>query len=249
MADRRGRLTRDQIICTMPAVSELYPTSPIEYRGTEAIAVPYETDLEAARAMVPPMVEVEEPATALMTVLRIHSSSIGAFNEAQVTLRVRYQGEPRRFNVLMFTTSDASLTYGRELLGAPKKLGHVELLQEQEGYVGIVERPRGFRLVTCAVTPRTLIRPDPTAFNTSASLSLRVLPHPDDEQGKQRVTIELVETAAEWTLLDQWQGPAALTINASEIDPFHRLPVRRVLGGMYTRLNVTAPWPRTIARM
>lgn len=245
-SESKGLIDIGSIKHTIPVGAELYPPGPIVYTDVEAIAIPYRTTLEAARSMLPSIIEVEEPATAILSMLKIHRSTIGQFREAQITLRVTYRGEPRRFNLLMMTTSDSSLSYGREVLGAPKKLGHIDLVNEQEGVVGYAQRPRGMQLISASVQPTVQVEANTEALNMTPSLGLRVIENPHNSAAGDR-TIELVETAAEWTIREQWEGPAALSFPAqSSIDPFHVLPVEEILTGMYTRLQVKAPHPTVV---
>jgi acetoacetate decarboxylase len=51
--ERPGRLARQNFGYSMPVDAPLYPKPPIYYRDAEAISVLYETDAEAAAAMVP----------------------------------------------------------------------------------------------------------------------------------------------------------------------------------------------------
>lgn len=246
MTELSGLIDPSAMGHTIPVGAELYPPSPIIYTDVEAIAIPYRTSVEAARAFLPSVLEIEEPATAIMSMLKINQSTIGGFHEAQITLRVLYKGEPRRYNVLMMTTSDSSLAFGREVLGAPKKLGYITLDRAQEGLVGIAQRPKGLPLINAAVAPRSRIEPDPGALNMTPSLSLRIIRHPDGGVGGERC-VELVETAADWIIKEQWEGPAALSFpGASNIDPFHAMPVLEVLTGMYTRLEVHSPHPKVV---
>ena len=100
------------------------------------------------------------------------------------------------------------------------------------------------RLVTAAMRPE---RPMDMSGNLDGSLlSLRVIPSP--EAGQPPSLAELVQVPmADRLTHEAWTGPATLSYDArSTLDPWHGLPVRRVLGSIYTRFDFTLPHGRVL---
>jgi len=141
-------------------------------------------------------------------------------------------------------TSDAAIAVGREIWGVPKKQGHIELRKGDQGMIGIVERPRGTRLVTATFRPERVVPAEEANPFPAPLLTLRVIPHPEGLPPK----VELIEHFSPKTnnarFTDEWyecqfSGTGHVGFDTeSGLDPWYRLPVRRMLAARY----VGGPW-------
>jgi acetoacetate decarboxylase len=135
---------------------------------------------------------------------------------------------------------------GREIWGYPKKIADIELQKQDEFIRGTVERPAGVRLVTAAMRPE---RPLPPAGGVDPGvLSLRVIPSAELDQPP--AVAELIQVpSTDRRTHEAWSGPATLRFDAgSALDPWHVLPVREVLIGVFSRFDFTLPHGRVLRR-
>jgi acetoacetate decarboxylase len=241
---RQGRMTRERMAGTMPVHAPIYPEPPFYYRNLEMLAWVYETDEEAALDLLPDCLELRLPATATLAVLDAPICTLGSYQEAFLSIAASFEGEPVEYVVNNLLTSDAAIAVGREIWGVPKKLGHIELQKHDQGMIGIVERPKGTRLVTGMFRPERVIpREDAEPFKVPL-LTLRVVPHPEGLPP----TVELIEHFSPRTnnyrVTDEWyenqfSGPGSLTFDThSALDPWYLLPVRKMLAAAYSG----GPW-------
>jgi acetoacetate decarboxylase len=239
--ERSGRLTRENFGYSMPVDAPLYPKPPIYYRDAEAISVLYETDAEAAADMIPEGLVVPSPAVAVASVLTYPLSTLGMYNEAILSLIVLRDGEPGSYIAHILLDNDQAMTAGREIWGFPKKMADITFERRGEGIVGTVERPAGNRLCTVVVQPErpAEVKPAPPSF------SLRVLPSLREDGAPELA--QLVETRTTQTVHSQWAGRGSVSFGAvSDIDPWSRLPVNKVLGGAHRIYDMILPLGKVV---
>ena len=239
-----GRLGKDRFGYSMPVDAPLYQRPPFYYRDARALTIMYETDAESAQDLLPEGLELPLPASARLMVVRYPFSTFGPYDEAILGLECRWQGEPRFYIAHIVLTTVPPLVGGREVWGFPKKLAHIELRQEQELIRGVVERPQGTRLATAVMRPERPLELPPTPGG--GTLSLRVIPSP--EEGQPPSLAQLIEIpAADWRTHEMWAGSGTLSLDArSDLDPWHRLPVRQIKGALYARYDFTLPYGRVL---
>jgi len=240
-----GRLTPDRYGATMPVHSPAIQSPPFWYRNMEMIIVQYRTDKEAALDFLPEGLELVEPATASIIIANYHFSTFGPYHEAILGIACKWKGKPMTFLPNLFVTQEAPLIAGREMWGYAKKLAHIELVNDHEGYMGIIERPKGNRIATAVM--RTVENVPADGFDFPPILSLKVIPHADKRNGPaiaQLVSCDFRVTPVVATdgLTEVWKGPGSLTYNSpTEADPWYRLGVKEVLNCYYGSFNAYLP--------
>ena len=242
----KGRLTPDRFGASMPVDAPYYQQPPFYWRDARSMTILYETDAEAAADLLPEGLELPRPAHAALMVVHYPASTVGPYSEAILGLRCAWQGAPQLYVARIVVDEVPPLVVGREIYGYPKKLAAIDLSNDGEFLRGTVERPSDVRLVTAAMR---IERPLETAAEAATPvLSLRVIPSP--EQDTPPSVAELVQVEdTERRVHEAWSGPATLSYEArSALDPWHGLPVRQVLGGIYTRYDFTLPWARVLKR-
>lgn len=93
-------------------------------------------------------------------------------------IQVDFNGSLGYYIPYIYVTSDAALTAGREVVGAPKKLANIDILKEND-ILGYLERPKGKRLVSVTVKPEQRVSEEfiePLMPRRLELYSLRVLP-------------------------------------------------------------------------
>lgn len=242
-----GQLGAARLGASMPVDAPYYQAPPFYFRDAQAMTIAYETDAEAAAALLPQGLELPLPAMARLMVVRYPFSTLGPYNEAILGIECLWQGAPRFYIAHIAVTEVPPLVAGREVWGYPKKMAHIELEQEAEFLRGTLERPKGVRLITAAMR-RERPLPVPAASGGGGSLSLRVIPSAEPDAPPSLA--ELIEVAGMDTVTHEaWAGTGTLSFDtASALDPWHSLPVVRVLGAAYTRYDFTLPYGRVLKR-
>jgi acetoacetate decarboxylase len=239
--EQPGRLKRENFGYSMPVDAPLYPKPPIYYRNAEAISVLYETDGVAAAEMVPEGLVVPSPAVAVASVFTYPLSTLGMYNEAILSISVLRDGTRGVYIAHILVDNDQAMTAGREIWGYPKKLAHITFERRGEGIVGTVERPAGNRLCTVVVQPETPMEVGPAG----PGFSLRVLPSLREDGAPE--SAQLVETRTTDTVHSQWAGRGSLSFGAvSDIDPWSRLPVKKLIGGVHRHYDMVLPLGRVV---
>lgn len=245
-ARRKGELGRTRFGASMPVDAPYYQSPPFYYRDARAISITYETDADAAAALLPEGLELPLPARATLIAVHYPQSSFGPYSEAMLGLSCSFEGQDYFYIPHIAVDSVPPLVAGREIWGYPKKLARVELSQQQELWLATVERPAGVRLLTLTMRPEQPLKP-PAPVSGGGSLSLRVIPSADEEQP---ASAELIAVGGgERHTHELWSGPASLQFDArSTLDPWHALPVQRVLGATCSRYDFSLPRGKVLRR-
>jgi acetoacetate decarboxylase len=235
-------------IAGTPYGAPLVPRLPIRFRRTEILTVVYETDREAADALIPAPLELAAPLV-LVNVYWMHDAEFfGVYGESAVQLPVRLPDDsPSMYSPFLVLDSDGAVAAGRELYGQPKKAGRVSLGPEGDLLVGRVAR-NGIELLTAtmcwkqqACTPDLLAAHVP---GNGSNVNLRVLPADGAE-----VTRELVVRDFEDVVVHEcWTGPATIELRANAQVPVHLLPVRGIRVATHRLIDLTLPQGRVVHR-
>lgn len=242
----QGQLTKDKFGFTIPSESPLVPEPPVYYRNMESITIGYTTDADAAARLLPQADELElvEPVTARIVLAKMPFTTFGSYDEAYQLLDVTWNGEPCIFPVRIFLNQDSAMAAGRELWGNPKKLGHVDWVNESEIKAGLIERPKGVRICTVVMRPERPVEID--QFDMKP-LGLRIVPNP--ELGDPSLA-ELIMNVCRVTTHQAWTGSGSVHFSDhSAIDPWHDLPVHEITSAIYTVTDMdVVPEARVVKR-
>jgi acetoacetate decarboxylase len=223
----KGQLTKERRGYSLPLDSPLYGPLPITYQNVTLLLYEYETNPEAAAALLPDQLELPDRCTVKALFASYPWTSLGAYNESAQLVKCLYKGKPYDYAVRLHVTNDAAMAAGREIAGFPKKMADINFTANPE-YAFMVERPTGVRLATAVMRPvqriTTGMPPFPITFDY---ICLRVIPDPS---GQAPSLVQLVET--DWVLQSgqMWAGQGSLQFTgSSDLDPYHTLPIRRMV--------------------
>jgi acetoacetate decarboxylase len=242
----KGQLSLDRFGASMPVDAPYYQHPPFYYRDVHALTIHYETDARAAATMLPEGVELPLPAQAALLVVRYPSSTFGPYNEAILGIRCRWQETDHLYIAQIVVDTVPPLVGGREIWGFPKKIASIGFRNEQELLSGSVERPEGMRLLSAAMRPERPLETGAAALGPT--LSLRVIP--SAEEGQPPSLAELIQVPSlDQRIHEAWSGAATLRYEAcSKLDPWHALPVKDIVAGIYSRYDFTLPHGRIVRR-
>ena len=243
---RNGRLDLKNAGYSMPADAPAYQSPPFYYRDTRSISVAYETDSDAALEALPAPLSLREPATAILSFFEYPWTTFGPYNEAILSLMVEHRGRPMNYIMHIAVTTEPPMLAGREIWGFPKKLAQIEFKQERDMIFATLERPAGIRLASEIVRPE---RPSPRGNSAPVpAASLRLIPSAE-ENGRPSCA-EIIETFSEVKVHEAWTGIGSIAFaESSRLDPWNRLPVKRILQASYTRSEMTLGFGKVIDRL
>jgi acetoacetate decarboxylase len=223
----KGRLAREHFGPSMPVHAPLFSSLPIYFRNARLAIFQYETNGEQAAEWLPSSLELTDPPSALLALIEYPWTTIGPYNEAIQSLVCTYNGRAVQYILNIVVTSDAAMAAGREAYGYPKKIAHIEFVRENEIFAGYVERPRNFRICSGLMRPEKPL--DPSGLQILPNVCLRVIP-----ASAGPMTAELIEVGWDMRVKECWtcSGSCHFT-GISELDPWHKIPVRRILGCAY----------------
>jgi acetoacetate decarboxylase len=243
---KNGRLTLKNAGFSMPADAAAYQRPPFYYRDTRSISVAFETDPDAALEALPAPLSLREPATAILSFFEYPWTTFGPYNEAILSLMVEHRGRPMNYIMHIAVTTEPPMLAGREIWGFPKKLAQIEFKRERDMIYATLERPAGVRLVSEIVRPERPAVDDHSAPVPPASL--RLIPSPE-ENGRPSCA-EIIETVSEVKVHEAWIGTGSIAFaEGSRLDPWNRLPVKRILHASYTRSEMTLGFGIVIDRL
>jgi acetoacetate decarboxylase len=246
-----GKLKPELFGYTMPVTMPPFDPPPYYYRGIEMLGFAYETDDEAAAAMVPEgLALADSPAVAQVIFPNFHFSTLGSYKEVILGLSCLWEDQPVTYTVGLFVNNEIGLIGGREPYGFPKLFANIEWRKERNLISAWVERPAGKRICTGVLRPRDILE----STESPPLVTLKVIPSPEENAPPE--VCELVMVNSTFDLIvgsdgkgEGFAGPGNVTFDSpSVIDSYFRLPVRRVLGGTWGRYNSVLPYGKVIKR-
>ena len=198
-------------------------------RDARVVAISYETDADAAAALLPAGVILPLPAVAFVLIAEYRWSTFGPYNEAILGINCEWEGERHAYLAHLVTDSVPPLVGGRELWGYPKKIAQIRSVQEQEVIQSSVERPAGTRLLGASMRPERPLTIDGRRLPRNA-LAARVIP--SVEAGAPPSIAELVQTPnSERVVHEAWTGATTAVVRC----PVFARPVASATGSEAAR--------------
>jgi len=244
-----GRLTKDRFGFSMPISknASLYTRHPYYYRDVKRLAIVYETDLDPVLDILPEFIDPStDPPQVVVTVTDVgFHIPLGPYVESYVAVRGRFNGEPIRYIAFMWVNSDAAMAAGREIYGAPKKMGKVTLGNESpstELMQGIVERPEGNRIFTVSALLTGIAEPEELKGEPAALL--RVIP--DSCGGVEPAIAELLRIDSTYSIQtapdghrELYKGIGSISFGAHlQTDPVYELIPRKIVSAFFMKMNI-----------
>lgn len=238
-----GRFTTDKWGKFMPA-HNCIEDAPYYYRDTECVMVEFTTDLDFVLDLMPPELEVIEPASAFMVIETNHWTTIGPYSEAYVGILCTYEGEVYGYVPGVYVTGEASQMLGREIYGFGKKQAHnIELIKHGDGSVeAVVEVKKGSNNLRAIMSPSTNLSDDD--LTALPLICLKVIP--DVAGGNVPALAQLTTVTFKANALIGADGKAEVyggsgSMNMNDHSDL-KLPIGEVTGCVYCRFNADLPY-------
>jgi acetoacetate decarboxylase len=205
------------------------------YTSAQRLSVEFLTSTAAAARLLPPPLELADSPLATVTVGRWRSNCAGDFVGATVHLAARHEGVSGGYALAMYMSAEAPVTFGREVVGEPKKLGSAALFSSGRHHSAYLDRG-GRRLIGLTMEERQPVaRPHPresVTFNVKARTAAGGV-------GLQEDAI-LTRTTFVNSFRELCAGPAEVALAGTVHDPLDELEVVSVVRGVYAEYDAEA---------
>ena len=243
---RQGKLNPAAMGLTMPVDAPFFVEKPPYWRGVHSYTFNYETDPDAAAALVPAPLTLPEPVKASLIFNSFDWSTAGPYCELMQGVHVEFEGKPCVYFTQLAVTEAVPLVTGREVYGFPKKLGRIEFVRQDDILAMYYERPKGIRICSAVFRQIRPIAPPPEGISMKA-VNLRVITCP--EAGQDHSLCELILAEIVMSSAEIWVGEGNCNYTGiSELDPWHKLPVVKHLDASVLNCDSTLKDARILKR-
>ncbi len=223
-----GKQTRSSLAQTMPVHADPLSFTNASFRGVNQVTFSYRTHTDAAAALLPAELEIEQNPKVSVMFLSYGFSSVGPFREYIHIVHARFRGEEVGFVPHIFISNERGMLAGREREGYPKLLGEIDFDMNRANVYGMVtaqlSRPAGITLAQGIFRPSELVgeisEDEP---QTIKAIGLRVFG--SAVPGGPLMVCELVPSTLQFYAGEIWSGDGSLTFTgASAFSALHELP-------------------------
>lgn len=224
-----GKQTRSSLAQTMPVHADPLSFTNASFRGVNQVTFSYRTHTDAAAALLPAELEIEQNPKVSVMFLSYGFSSVGPFREYIHIVHARFRGAEVGFVPHIFISNERGMLAGREREGYPKLLGEIDFDMNRASVYGLVtaqlSRPAGITLAQGIFRPSELVgeisEDEPQAIK---AIGLRVFG--SAVPGCPLTVCELVPSTLEFYAGEIWSGDGSLTFTgASAFSAVHGLPI------------------------
>ena len=193
----------------------------------ERLTVEFLTDPAIVERLLPPPLQPAQTPLVLASVGRWQGSCIGDYAGGSIYLAAGHDGIDGGYPLAMWMDSEASVVFGREVFGEPKKLATMGLFRNGDHVHGYLER-RGARLLDLHAdlgADAGPTRTDAFAFNYKA----RPAANGVGLDGPARLTV----VHFRGNIKSQREGTGTVTLGATVHDPLDEIPVVSVVRAVF----------------
>lgn len=229
--------TYEEIVGNSPASGDFY--------DAEMVTLVWETTPEAIEKLLPPPLKPAQKPVVLAFVANYPSTNFSLpYQESALLVRASFEGQEGFYCLSMPVTNDMAMAGGREIWGYPKKLANIALQREGDTVEGWTER-HGIQFMKVKANLTGKIN-DNSAMDELLSLGL----NPEGEYSNLAFNFKHSPSPVASEAFDYSprliQGETVfrpktfifaeveIELTPSEFDPWHEVPVERMLGGFYS---------------
>ncbi len=204
------------------------------FSGAQALSVEFLVEPGFVEEVLPPPLEaVEEPRMRAM-VGRWQSNCVGSFSGGAVYISVRHEGVDGDYNFFQYMDTDASVIYGRDVFGEPKKMARPQLFRRGDLFTASLERG-GVRIVELEAEMERDLGPS-TAQRSSYNFKSRPAA---DGHGLEEDAI-LTRADFEVNARVALEGSGRIRFGGTADDPLDAIPVTEVVRASYLEGDMAA---------
>lgn len=220
-------------------------TESSDFYDAEMLTVVWETTPESIEKLLPPPLKPAAKPLAMAFVANYPSTNFSLpYLESALFIRASFEGQEGFYCLAMPVTDDMAMAGGREIWGYPKKMASISLQRDGDSVEGSTER-HGIQFLNIWANLTGNINDD-SVMGELSDLGI-------DPQGEYSATAfnfihapsplageafhhkpRLIRGETTFKPKTFIFGEAEIEITPSEYDPWHDVPVKRVLGGFYS---------------
>lgn len=217
-----------------------------DFYDAEMITVIWETSPEAIEKLLPPPLKPTALPIVMAFVANYPATNFSLpYSESALLVRASFEGQEGSYCLSMPVTDDMAMAGGREIYGYPKKMANIVLRKEGDVVEGWTER-HGIRFmkIKARLTGKMndsagadLLRSlglGITAGQTSSTIAYNFKHFPSPEGGGFDYAPRLIKGEVVFRPKTLALAEAEIDLVPSEFDPWHTLPVKRMIGGFYS---------------
>jgi acetoacetate decarboxylase len=229
----------------MPACSESYPRGPYRFINREYFIIPYESDPDIIREMLPePLEPVEQPLVLYEWIRMPDSTGFGDYTESGVVLPCKYQGEEMNFVLQMYLDVLPPIVAGREIWGFPKEYAHPTLEVVKDTLTGTLKYSgEQIALGTMMFKPQEIDKEVIAKSITKTQVNLKLIP---SVEGKLEIAQLVAYKLENITVKGAWEGEARLHLVPHVHAPVADLPIRKVHNARHFIADLTLPFGKVL---
>ncbi|WP_226008187.1 acetoacetate decarboxylase family protein [Natrinema salinisoli] len=203
------------------------------FYDAKQVAIRFRTRESILERILPPGLEpTEEPVIRVDVVDVGRSNCVGSFCGAGVYVRAHHDGHVGEYCVTMPMSTEAAITWGRELFGEPKKKAAISLERTENEVNGRVSRGDG-ALIEIDATMETERQLDPKPQTIYHYKSL-----PDVTGRGFQFDPMLIRVTLDSDLHAYESGSGSLSLGADPASPLDELEIEEILGASYTEADL-----------
>ncbi len=204
------------------------------FSGGESLSVEFLVDPGFIEAVLPPPLEpIEEPRMRAM-VGRWQSNCAGDFAGGALYISVRHLGVAGDYNFFQYMDTDASVIYGRDVFGEPKKIARSSLRRRGDRLRGSLERG-GVPIIELEGEMERDLGP---GLHHRSSFNFKSRPAADGRGLEEDAILTRADFESEARVA--LEGSGSLRLRGTAHDPLDEIPVTSVLRATYTEADMRA---------
>ena len=221
---------------SMPYMSPLYFAPPMEYRDNWSQHVTFRSDPKVISRWIPKQLVPDPDGLMFMLTSYFFATGFGHYREATLCAHAKFKGKPVNYTLFLILDNDMAICGGREIWGWPKKMGTIEV-DENDAVVQARVGRGGVELVRANVVLNELV--DASALGgTTKYVNWKFIP--SVKNGAPPDVNQLTLTELTNFVPDKvYRGPATIEFGRSPCDHYAEIPVVEVIEGFYYSSDFT----------
>lgn len=212
------------------------------FSGSESFSVEFLVDPSFIEEVLPPPLEpVEEPRMRAM-VGRWQSNCVGDFAGGAIYISVRHEGVAGDYNFFQYMDTDASVIYGRDVFGEPKKIARSTLRRRGGRLSASIERG-GVKIIELEGEMERDLGP---GTHPRASFNFKSRPAANGLGLEEDAILTRADFEVEARVA--MEGSGSLRFRGTADEPLDEIPVTTVTRATYTEADMAAKC-KAIARV
>lgn len=217
-----------------------------DFTNAEMLTLAWETTPEAIAALLPPPLKPASKPVVAAFIARYPTTNFSVpYNESALMISATYKGEEGFYCLSMPVTDDMAMAGGREGWGYPKKMANISFSRDGDTVTGYTER-HGIKFMQVKARLTGKVNNDNAALDEILAMGI----NPDGEFDQKVYLFKHSFSPVKNQLFDYppllvtgktrfrpkqftW-AETEIELTESAFDPWHEVPVKRMLGGYYT---------------